>query len=1338
MRNVLKSYQKRLVNLSSNNKSLLLRKLLKGQYIDVHKFDFLQKEASFSIIRKLIEGKTNIDLTPVADSRDENVNLVSRDLTRLERLNKFLFDEHGSRDLYVGWPFVRGKFSDGTHIHAPLLFFPVALLKSDKKWSLTHRSDVNVALNKSFLLAYGYYNGISIDEEMTERNLEDFDTDHLVFRTSLYQFFKESQIEINFNSDNFADILQSFSEFNKQSFDELHKDGELKLFPEAVLGIFPQSGSYLVPDYEKIQNESIFSDLEEFFASKHSTSEEETKYTFLNRVREDVTYTPLKMDAFQENALKAAKLGKSFVVQGPPGTGKSQLITNLISDFVARGKRVLLVSQKRAALDVVFDRFDALDMQQFMGLVHDFRNDRKSIYEKIAKQIDKIEEYKQLNNSLDSIQLERQFGQYSKQIDSLTEEMEEFRSALFDESECGVSVKELYLTSDLNETSVNVKQEYQYFKFNDIIDLVSSSKRYAAYAAVFRTENYPLLDRKNFSSYDLSSLKRMQEFIEEIPRVREAIAAQTQSIINHPIEIEECISILGKKERAKELLSKTHNPEVYGLFRQLVKVHTRDTDYTWLADHERLLMNCFNGVGVEQSLSQEEIGPIQASLQVAIESRRNVFKYIKWWVFSKDRKKVNKVLITNQLKTNRIGIKALIQMIDSRLNLGHNLSILHRKGWVSKYEGEITKGALQNWFHSLKEAFRSKIIFYSYRNFKEYFNTGLLSYEEFSDKINSVYQVIDNIPEAWNRWSIYFTENQLRKITSDKEWLSKIEEALNNDFDDLCDFDKLREELPNYQIKVANEIVLAMGAFEDQKFESILVNSLKLQWIDHIETKYPVLRAVSSRKFKQMEADLQNNIREKLRISNEILLLKARERIYEHIEYNRLNNMVTYREIKHQVTKKRRIWPVRKLIANHSEELFDLIPCWMASPEAVSAIFPMERLFDIVIFDEASQCFTERGIPAMFRGNQLVIAGDSQQLRPNDLYKPRWDDTEEEDIALEVDSLLELSEKYLMNIQLKGHYRSKKAELIAFSNTHFYQDGLRLLPDRLLVNKHEPAIKYIKVDGVWENNTNRVEADKVIELIKQHIKLTPQKSIGIITFNAKQQELILDLLDEEVIAGTLELPSNLMVKNIENVQGDERDIIIFSTAYAPTKSGKLMMQFGSLNIAGGENRLNVAVTRAREGIMMVSSILPDQLKVENVKNNGPKLLKAYLVFAKLVSDGKYEPKPYTPSRSNANWYLKNSIINWASDAYPNLEFKDELPFADITIKKGEDYAALLLTDDDLYLQNPSVKDLHAYTPFTLSKNNWRFIGVFSREWWKKKEDVQEAIARFLNQHLPDE
>ena len=174
-----------------------------------------------------------------------------------------------------------------------------------------------------------------------------------------------------------------------------------------------------------------------------------------------------------------------------------------------------------------------------------------------------------------------------------------------------------------------------------------------------------------------------------------------------------------------------------------------------------------------------------------------------------------------------------------------------------------------------------------HRNFKEYFNTELLTYAELSENINSLYQVISNIPDAWNRWLIYFTENQLRKITSDEEWKEKVNRVLERDFDDLCDFDILRESMPNYELDVSNAVLEGIGAFNEVEFEKVLINSLKLQWIDHIETKYPPLRAVSSRKFKQMESDLQNNIREKLRISNEILLVRARERIYENIEYKR-------------------------------------------------------------------------------------------------------------------------------------------------------------------------------------------------------------------------------------------------------------------------------------------------------------------------------------------------------------------------------------------------------------------------------------------------------------------
>src|SRR5690606_4328566 len=151
---------------------------------------------------------------------------------------------------------------------------------------------------------------------------------------------------------------------------------------------------------------------------------------------------------------------------------------------------------------------------------------------------------------------------------------------------------------------------------------------------------------------------------------------------------------------------------------------------------------------------------------------------------------------------------------------------------------------------------------------------------------------------------------------------------------------------------------------------------------------------------------------------------------------------------------------------------------WMASPESVSAIFPMESMFDLVIFDEASQCFAERGIPAMYRGKQILVAGDAQQLRPSELYQVRWVDEDIDSPDAEVESLLDLAARYLPTVHLQGHYRSKSLELMEFSNRHFYEQRLRLLPDRKIMNMENAPIVYHKVDGVWENQTNEPRSEE--------------------------------------------------------------------------------------------------------------------------------------------------------------------------------------------------------------------------------------------------------------------
>ncbi len=1184
MHKILKSYLKRLTNLTSNNRSLFLLRLNMDQFIDLHDLTFILKEGAFQIIDALI-ANNRINLCAQFNSRDEETNTISQRLKRISRREKFIYEEKGSKDLYVGWLFVKGRLSDGTPVRCPLIFFPVDLEILSGKWVLKPREE-GPSLNKSFLLAYALFNNIKLGDDFLDRNLEDFDTDSTIFRTSLYQLLEDSDVDLNFNRDNFQDSLQKFTEYRKSDFLDMTKNGELKLFPEAVLGIFPQSGSYLVPDYNNLLNNDAIEDIEEFFTT-HTSQEERPRFSFLTSVEEEKTFTPFKMDAHQENALKAIKKGQSIVVQGPPGTGKSQLICNLISDHIATGKKVLVVSQKRAALDVVFHRMQEKEMTPFMGLVHDFKNDRKAIFENIASQVDRIEEYKVLNNGLDSIQLERHFLQSSRRIDQISEELEEFKYALFDQSECGVSVKELYLTSDQDAEFVNFKQEYTHFKINELEPFLIHLRDYAEFVKKFGQREYEWSERRSFKDHGISELRTLQSILKEIPEYQEEIAERAFEIVGTKLNLEDFSVILGKRDYIVQMLGTLKDESAFSYFQHLSEFSDTDTSALWLSNIERIIMECYKGEGPECSIKAGDLGKFQETLERSMDARKNIYRFLKWSLFSKDKYWIKRVLVENGLKSDKEGFKILVERIDNRLNLEHNLTKLKEQPWITGVPSTYEKVHFQTWFHVFKLSIRAKLIFTSLRNFKQYFNASKLTYEELKSKIEQLFEIIKETPIKKERWLIYLTENQILAIENEPDYAQLADVALKRDFEELCEFDKVKEQLTSHEIEALDKLIQDSNAQTTKELEGVFQNSLRLAWIDHIETKYPVLRTVSSRKFHKLEAELQNAVKEKLSVTNDMLLLRAREKTYVHAEHNRLNNMVTYRDLYHQVTKKRRIWPLRKLIANYENELFDLVPCWLASPESVSAIFPMREMFDQASFDEASQCFAEQGIPAMYRGRKVLIAGDSKQLQPNDLYQVRFDD-ESEEPELEVDSLLQLSERYLMSIQLNGHYRSRSLDLIDFSNRHFYGGKLKLLPDYTVVNSNEPGIEYLKVEGVWHNNTNTEEAFKVVDLLLNIVGSANSNDVGVVTFNAKQQQLILDKVDEVFTEQGLTWPSNWFVKNIENVQGDEKDIIIFSTAYAPDENGKMTMQFGSLNLDGGENRLNVAVTRAREKDILVS------------------------------------------------------------------------------------------------------------------------------------------------------
>jgi hypothetical protein len=712
-----------------------------------------------------------------------------------------------------------------------------------------------------------------------------------------------------------------------------------------------------------------------------------------------------------------------------------------------------------------------------------------------------------------------------------------------------------------------------------------------------------------------------------------------------------------------------------------------------------------------------------------MQSRRGLLGLIRWKLFSKDKILITRLLLSNHLKSNSDGFKSLEKMLDRRLNLEHNLTKLRAKTWIKDLPPAQTSDDIVEWFSYQQNATLAKSNLVALRGLKGLLDPLQFTRTQFIDKINSVRELVKTFPAERDRWKQWLLPGQIRHAAEDAQWGKDLEKVIAEDFDALCDFDRLSESMLPHEKQIINKLFELHAQWDESSFDTTFMNSLCLGWIDHIEQKHPELRIVSTGKVEALEEELQALINEKENIGAEILLMRARERMVDNLEFNRLNNRVTYRDLAHQLSKKKKIWPIRKVIGEYEEEIFRLLPCWMASPEAVSSIFPMKDLFDVVIFDEASQCFAERGIPALYRGKQVVIAGDHQQLQPSDLYQTRWDDEEqEEDPDLEAQSLLDLGRRYLQEVALNGHYRSQLPELIQFSNQHFYKGKLRVLPDRFKINERQSAIQYIKVDGQWKDNTNHEEAVKVVDLIRTINAEQPSKAIGVITFNALQQALILDLLDEAAQTFSWKIPESLFVKNIENVQGDERDIIIFSIGYAKDAKGKMNLRFGSLNVSGGENRLNVAVTRAKEKIVIVTSIEPEDLKVDESKNSGPKLLRDYLAFAKESAHRKGPAPVYELDRHPASWYLKRVV---KSEIHYTFSLESNVPFCDFMVGHNEQYTALLLTDDDHYFENPSAKSAHGLIPRSLIQKNWKYRMLYSRNHWLNPEKFWNEIKRLI-------
>lgn len=359
------------------------------------------------------------------------------------------------------------------------------------------------------------------------------------------------------------------------------------------------------------------------------------------------------------------------------------------------------------------------------------------------------------------------------------------------------------------------------------------------------------------------------------------------------------------------------------------------------------------------------------------------------------------------------------------------------------------------------------------------------------------------------------------------------------------------------------------------------------------------------------------------------------------------SNGTSLRALLAQCEKKRRRPTLRALtLDGESNGLMTLVPVWLCSPDSVANLFAAHAgVFDLVIFDEASQCPVEAGLPALWRGRTILIAGDDQQMPPSHFFTSRDEEEEEDHEEVDADviespSLLALSRRAFVARSLRYHYRSEDDALIAFSNAAFYRGELTIAPRAAEAasahqrdagtpgGKRALGFRYLPVGGFWRHQTNPTEADAIVSEVERTLSIAPHLSVGVVCMNRPQADLVAERLEARamenerfaaLLAADREKPpmDQLFVRNLENVQGDERDVILFSIGYGREQAGgPVRARLGPLAQAGGEKRLNVAITRAKRQIVVVLSFAPEEMDTSRSKHAGPKLFQLWLQYAR--------------------------------------------------------------------------------------------------------------------------
>ncbi|MFA6667100.1 MAG: DUF4011 domain-containing protein [Bacilli bacterium] len=1043
---------------------------------------------------------------------------------------------------------------------------------------------------------------------------------------------------------------------------------------------------------------------------------------------------PLSADSSQVEAIVSCAKGNSFVMFGPPGTGKSQTIANMIVNLMYHGKSVLFVAEKMVALEVVKHRLDEIGLGNFCLQIHSNKISKSEVLTQIDNSLNvgKIEEPK--DGSINATKLLEERSLLNDKLDKMHSNKKYFIS-LYD-----AILRYETLKNDAKDKHIDVSENYingltkESFKesIDAINSLVIASKEVGGFKdnpfILYEGKEYNLNVRNEIEKKIDEAYKRIDSFNKDYVKFSKDNLLTSIDTIKETIDINLVLDFLRKNDGINfdNLLSFD-----YVLKDRLCNdyLDERINEYSYKEQITRRFGHNIFDINSEMLLE---------NLKVA-----NKFNFFKRYMV---RRRVNKTLSAYLLASeNKIKNNELEDILEKVIS--------YKK---AKMRNENVDRAVYYHF----SAFECKTA-NEYNDLKNNFNTTRKFLSLVKDTAFYNEKDIKSIKKIYQNKDYLFSNDINKTIAQNNEFLSYLRELKAEDninfIDNNLTFSDMLKNIQKFKknIEKFNLWILLLKAIgECQKLNlDFLVDEYKagnVQDTDLVLTyTYSIYLKVISLYFNVIDfndftkPEIEKNIasyKDLIDQYSKITIETAASKITKNLQTinSKYITSTEFSQLKRLVKSNGKGTSLRLIMSNLGGFVKKICPCFLMSPLSIAQyIDPEKNHFDVVIFDEASQIPTSEAIGAIARGDSVVIAGDPNQMPPTNFFKTQINDDGDFFSSVDdLDSLLDdclaigLPEKHLL-----WHYRSHHESLIAFSNNKFYHNDLFTFPSPSNLNSN---VHFINVHGTYERNKgiNVVEANAIVNEIIRRVKdpILSTKSIGVVTFNQKQQNLIEDLIDKEYDKDpNINLRpggESIFIKNLENVQGDERDVILFSICFAKRKDGELSLNFGPLSLEKGERRLNVAVSRARDEMIVFSSIEPIDINPNNAKNDGARYLRDLLEYA------KYGTKTLTKNVDNNDKEIDVSVANFIKSDLEKLGYKCDLNVGssnfriDIAIKDKEEksYVLGVICDSSYYFDAKTCRDRNVLHSDVLKRLGWNIIRIWTIDYYDHPNEVVNSIV----------